>query len=270
MSKNRKKINKGISFSLIVFIITMFFFYLPIIVLIILSFNASKTMTWGGFSLRWYEQLFFKSQDLWKAFGNSILLAFMSSAFATVIGTLGAIGIYWYNFKFKKYIEVTSYLPLILPDIIMVVFLLIMFNIFREFLGFQLGLITIFIAHTTFNIPYVLFIVMSRLEEFDYSIIEAAYDLGAGEIDTLLKVIVPISLPGIIAGFLISVTLSIDDFVITFFVSGPGSSTLPLHIYSMIRYGASYVINAISVILIITSILFAFSTRNFYKYMLSN
>ena len=270
MPKNSTKIKKGLSFSLIIFIITMVFFYLPIIVLTVLSFNASKTMGWGGFSLRWYEELFFNSEDLWGAFGNSIIIALLSSAFATVIGTLGAIGIYWYNFKFKKYIEVTSYLPLILPDIIMGVSLLIMFNLFMSVFRFQLGLTTIFIAHTTFNIPYVLFIVMSRLEEFDYSIIEAAYDLGAGELETLLKVIIPVSLPGIIAGFLISVTLSIDDFVITFFVSGPGSSTLPLHIYSMIRFGSSYVINAISVILIIVSILFAFSTRKFYKYMLSN
>jgi spermidine/putrescine transport system permease protein len=108
---------------------------------------------------------------------------------------------------------------------------------------------------------------MARLEEFDFSIIEAAYDLGAREIDTLMKVIIPISSPGIISGFLMAVTLSLEDFVITFFVAGPGSSTLPLHVYSMIRFGVSPVINALSVIIIAGTILLAFSTKNIVKYI---
>ena len=250
-------------FSLFVFTTTMVFFYAPLIVLIVYSFNNSKTMHWEGFSLRWYYELFLHSRDLWHAFGNSVIIALTSSTLSTVLGTLGAIGIYWYNFRFRKYVQITSFLPLILPEIIIGVSLLIFFAA----IGLQLGLLTIFIAHVTFNVPYVLLIVSSRLDEFDHSIIEAAYDLGAGEIDALLKVIVPVSMPGIIAGFLVSVTLSLEDFVITFFVAGPGSSTLPLHIYSMIRFGVSPVINALSVVLIAGSIILAFSTKGIYKYI---
>ncbi|OHD24454.1 MAG: spermidine/putrescine ABC transporter permease [Spirochaetes bacterium GWD1_27_9] len=247
------------------FIITMLFFYAPLFILIVFSFNSSKNISWAGFSLKWYKELFFNSSSLWNSFGNTIIVALTSAIVSTVIGTLGAIGIYWYKFKFKKYIEIVSYLPLILPEIIIGVSLLIFFSGIK----LQLGLFTIFLAHVTFNLPYVLLIVMARLSEFDYSILEAAYDLGAREIDTLLKVIIPMSLPGIISGFLIAVTLSLDDFVITFFVTGPGSSTLPLHIYSMIRFGVSPVINALSVVLIAGSIILAISSKGLYKYMFS-
>lgn len=255
--------HKKPAFSLFMFTVTMMFFYAPLVVLIVFSFNNSKTMHWEGFSFRWYHELFFNSRDLWKAFGNSIVIALTSATVSTVLGTLGAIGVYWHNFRFKKYVQITSFLPLILPEIIIGVSLLILFAA----IGLKLGLLTIFIAHVTFNLPYVLLIVSSRLDEFDHSIIEAAYDLGAREIDALLKVIVPVSMPGIIAGFLVSITLSLEDFVITFFVAGPGSSTLPLHIYSMIRFGVSPVINALSVILISGSIILAFSTQGIYKYI---
>jgi spermidine/putrescine transport system permease protein len=194
---------------------------------------------------------------------NSAIVAITSSILSTIIGTLGAIGIYWYNFKFKKILQVASFLPLILPEIIIGVSLLIFFAGIK----LKIGMFTIFLAHTTFNIPFVVLIVMARLEEFDFSIIEAAYDLGAREIDTLMKVIIPISSPGIISGFLMAVTLSLEDFVITFFVAGPGSSTLPLHVYSMIRFGVSPVINALSVIIIAGTILLAFSTKNIVKYI---
>jgi len=150
-----------------------------------------------------------------------------------------------------------------LPEIIIGVSMLIFFASVK----LPLGLLTIIIAHITFNIPYVLLIVMARLSEFDYSIIEAAYDLGAKEIDTLLKVIIPMSLPGIISGFLVAITLSIDDFVITFFVTGPGASTLPLHIYSMLRFGLSPVINSLSVILIVGSLVFALTSKKMFRHM---
>jgi spermidine/putrescine transport system permease protein len=133
---------------------------------------------------------------------------------------------------------------------------------------FKLGLMSIFLAHTTFNIPFVLFIVLSRLDDFDFSIVEAAYDLGASERQALTKVILPNLMPGIISGFLMAITLSLDDFVITFFVAGPGSSTLPLHIYSMIKFGVSPIINALSVILIAGTIALAMSTKKIQKYMI--
>lgn len=249
--------------SLFLFILTMIFFYAPLVLLVVYSFNSSKTMTWEGFSFKWYEQLFFNSDSLWRSFFNSIIIALTSATVSTVIGTLGAIGIYRYKFKFKKYTEVVSYLPLILPEIIIGVALLIFFNKIH----LKLGLASIIIAHITFNIPYVLFIVMARLSEFDNSVLEAAYDLGATELDTLRKVIIPMAKPGIISAFLIAITLSLDDFVITFFVAGPGSSTLPLHVYSMIRFGVTPVINALSVVLILASIILAVSSKKMFKYM---
>lgn len=252
------------TFSPIMFTLVMIFFYLPLLILVIFSFNHSKTMSWGGFSLKWYQELFLNSQSLWNSVLNSVIIALSSATLSTVIGTLGAIGIYWYNFRLKKILQIASFLPLILPEIIIGVSLLIFFAGIK----LKLSLFTIFLAHTTFNIPFVLLIVMARLEEFDFSVIEAAYDLGAREIDALLKVIIPISFPGILSGFLMAVTLSLEDFVITFFVAGPGSSTLPLHVYSMIRFGVSPVINALSVVIISATVLLALSTRNIYKYII--
>jgi spermidine/putrescine transport system permease protein len=256
--KNRR------TFSPLMFTLVMIFFYLPLAILIIFSFNHSKTMAWGGFSLKWYQELFFNSQSLWSSVLNSVIIALSSATLSTLIGTLGAIGIYWYNFRLKKILQIATFLPLILPEIIIGVSLLIFFAGIK----LKLSLFTIFLAHTTFNIPFVLLIVMARLEEFDFSVIEAAYDLGAREIDALLKVIIPISFPGILSGFLMAVTLSLEDFVITFFVAGPGSSTLPLHVYSMIRFGVSPVINALSVVIIAATVLLALSTKNIYKYII--
>ena len=247
--------------SFIIFILAMIFFYLPLIVLIIYSFNDGKGMIWNGFSLRWYKELFKHSNNIWKAFYYSIFIALISAFVSTVIGTLGAIALKWFDFRGKKYLKNLSVLPLVVPDIIIGVSLLIMFATLK----FKLGITTIFIAHTTFNIPYVLFIVLSRLDEFDYSIVEAAYDLGATNRQTLTKVIIPMLLPAIISAFLMALTLSFDDFVITFFVSGPGSSTLPLRTYSMIRLGVSPVVNALSVILIVISILLTLSTKKLQK-----
>jgi spermidine/putrescine transport system permease protein len=242
---------------------TMFFFYAPLLVLIVFSFNEGRSMNFTGFSFKWYKVLFFESAKLWGSFYNTILIAITSALVSTVIGTLGAIGIYWYNFKMKRYLEVVSYLPIILPEIIIGVSMLMFF----AGMNMPLGLSTIIIAHITFNIPYVLLIVIARLSEFDYSIIEAAHDLGATEMDTLLKVIIPMCMPGIISGFLVAITLSFDDFVITFFVTGPGASTLPLHIYSMLRFGLSPAINSLSVVLIVGSLAMAFMSKKLFKHM---
>jgi spermidine/putrescine transport system permease protein len=242
---------------------TMFFFYAPLLVLIVFSFNEGRSMNFTGFSFKWYKVLFFDSAKLWGSFYNTLLIAVTSALVSTVIGTLGAIGIYWYNFKLKRYLEVVSYLPIILPEIIIGVSMLMFF----AGINMPLGLSTIIIAHITFNIPYVLLIVIARLSEFDYSIIEAAHDLGATEMDTLLKVIIPMCIPGILSGFLIAITLSVDDFVITFFVTGPGASTLPLHIYSMLRFGLSPAINALSVVLIVGSLVMAFMSKKLFRHM---
>ncbi|MDR1031204.1 MAG: ABC transporter permease [Treponema sp.] len=251
------------SFSQTVFIATIGFLFLPLFVLILYSFNASKGMNWTGFSLVWYEQLFFHSRDLWRSFWNSMLIAVSSAASATLIGTLGAIGVNWYRFKLRNYVQTISFLPMILPEIIIGVSL----SIFFAGIKMRLGLLTIFIAHTTFNLPFVFLMVMARLDEFDFSIIEAAHDLGANESQTLLKVTIPICMPGIVSGFLTAVTISLEDFVITYFVAGPGSSTLPLYIYSAIRFGVSPVINALSVVMILGTVLLTYLLRNFLKYI---
>jgi len=250
------------TFSKVVFFSTVSFLFLPLLLLVLYSFNESKTMSWQGFSFVWYQKLFLESRDLWKSFWNSIFIAVTSAFSATIIGTLGAIGISWHRFRLKKYVQIISFMPLILPEIIIGVSMLIFFAGIK----LHLGLFTIFIAHTSFNLPFVLLIVLSRLEEFDYSIIEASYDLGAKELQTLFKVIIPVSMPGIFSAFLTAVTLSLEDFVITFFVSGPGSTTLPLYIYSMIRFGVSPVINALSVVMLSGTVLLVFLMRNFLKY----
>lgn len=256
--------------SMFFFILVMIFFYMPIVMLIILSFNESKSFILTKFSLRWYIELFTKSPDLWRAFGRSLIIGLSSSVFSVFVATFGAMGIKWYNSKLKGYVKFLNYIPLILPDLIIGVALLIFFNMQIGFYnGIELGMKTIFIAHTTFNIPFSLFIIMARLEEFDYSIIEAARDLGANEFQTLIKVIIPTMMPGIISAFLMAMTLSLDDFVITSFVTGTNSNTLPVQIYSMIKFGVSPVINALSTILIIGTIILSLSSRRLQKYMLS-
>jgi spermidine/putrescine transport system permease protein len=259
----RRAYLKRFSFSQTVFVATIVFLFLPLFVLILYSFNASKGMNWAGFSFRWYEQLFLHSRDLWRAFRNSAFIALSSAATATILGTFGAIGVNWYRFRLRNYIQTISFMPMILPEIIVGVSL----SLFFAGIKLRLGLLTIFIAHATFNLPFVFLMVMARLDEFDFSIIEAARDLGANERQTLLNVTIPICMPGIISGFLTAVTISLEDFVITSFVSGPGSSTLPIYIYSAIRFGVSPVINALSVVMILGTVLLTCLLRNFLKYI---
>jgi len=249
--------------SRLVFWMTVFFLFLPLFVLLLYSFNEGKSFTWSGFSLTWYEKLFTSSRELWDAVGKSLIIALTSSLAATIIGTLGAIGINWYKFFFKKYTQVVSFMPLVLPEIIVGVSILIFFNMIK----FPLGMMSVFVAHVSFTVPFVLLMVMARLAEFDFSIIEASRDLGATELQTLFKVIIPISMPGIVSGFLTAFTLSLEDFVVTFFVAGPGSSTLPLYIYSAIRFGVTPTINALSVIIILATVLLALSAKRFFKYI---
>jgi spermidine/putrescine transport system permease protein len=247
-----------------VFIVTIVFLFLPLLVLILYSFNDSSGMNWTGFSFRWYGRLA-SSRELWRAFGNSVIVALSSSATATALGTLGAIGVNWYRFRLRNYVQTVSFMPMILPEIIIGVSL----QIFFAGIGIPQGLLTIYIAHTTFNLPFVFLMVTARLDEFDFSIIEAARDLGASERQTLFKVTLPVCMPGILSGLLTAITLSLEDFVITFFVAGPGSSTLPLFIYSAItrRGGLTPVISALSVVMILGTVLLTTLLRNFLKYI---
>lgn len=252
---------KPFSFSRIVLVVTLIFLFLPLFYIIFFSFNSSKGAEFTGFSLQWYHKLFFDSDDLWQSLLNSFIIALSSSAVATVLGTLAAIGICWYKFKGKMYIQTISFLPMVLPEVIVGVSMLIFFS----GIGLPLGMFTIFAAHTTFCLPFVFLMVMARLDEFDFSIIEAAHDLGATDRQTMIKVIIPAIMPGVLSGFLMSITMSLEDFVITFFVSGPGSTTLPLYVYSMIRYGVSPAVNALSFVMILATVIVAFCLRKFLK-----
>ncbi|TXT47217.1 MAG: spermidine/putrescine transport system permease protein [Spirochaetes bacterium] len=252
--------------SSIVFWVVIAFLFAPLFVLILYSFNASRSGEWAGFSLVWYKKLFLESPELWRAFKNSLAIALSSAAMATVLGTLAAVGTARYSFKLKSYVATMSFIPMILPEIVVGVSLLVFF----AGIGLKLGMISVWIAHTTFNIPFVYLLVSARLEESDPTVVEAARDLGASELQTLFKVVIPMALPGVASAFLTAVTLSLEDFVITFFVSGPGATTLPLYIYSMIRFGLSPVVNALSAVMVAGTVLLVYPMRNFLKVFASN
>lgn len=246
-----------LKFPYYILALVLVFLYAPLLVLCLYAVNASASTHWTGFSLRWFRELFGNSPELWTAFGNTLLVALSAGAVATVLGAAGAIGMRWSRFRFKGVIEGMAFLPMVTPEIIVGVSLLLLF----ANLGVPLSLFTVFLAHVSFCLPFTWLIVMARLEGFDGSLLEAARDLGAGEWQTLTRVLLPIAAPGILSAFLMAITLSMEDFVITFFVSGPGSSTLAVHIYGMMRLGVSPVINALSVILLAGTALLAFATR---------
>ncbi len=260
-AKRRWKKHNHFSMSTFILWATIFFLFIPLFVVVFFSFNASKDTNFTGFSFIWYEKLILDSLPLWQALLNTVIVALSSSLVATILGTLAAIGISWYKFRGRNYIQSISFLPMVLPEVIMGVSMLIFFSGVK----LSLGLFTIFIAHTTFCLPFVYLMVSARVDEFDYSIIEASHDLGATEIQTLFKVIIPAIMPGILSGFMMSVTMSMEDYVITSLVSGPGSTTLPIYVYSMIRFGVSPVINALSFVLIIIICAITIILRNGLK-----
>ena len=234
------------------------FLYAPILVLVFFSFNSSRsTQVWTGFSTEWYGELL-RDQTILDAFRTSIIVGVTATAIATVIGTLTALALTRYRFRGKTVADSTIYAATVMPEIVVGVSLLVFFVA----AGFALGITTIIIAHVAFTISFVTIVVRARLSGMDQSIEEAAQDLGATPVQTFLRVTLPLILPGVMAGALLAFTLSFDDFVITFFVAGVGSSTLPLKIYSMIRFGVSPTINALStVVLIATMVLILGGSR---------
>lgn len=193
------------------------FLYLPIIVLIVNSFNASKFgIKWDGFTTKWYSALF-NNDSLIQAAGHSITIAILSSTAATVIGSLTAVALFRYKFKVKPAVNGLLFVVMMSPDIVMAISLLALFLV----VGFQLGLITLLISHITFCLPFVVVTVYSRLKGFDVKMLEAAKDLGASEWTILKRIIFPLAKPAIAAGWLLSFTLSLDDVIISSFVTGP-------------------------------------------------
>jgi spermidine/putrescine transport system permease protein len=237
---------KSNRFSLFLAAGILFFLYLPIIVLVINSFNESRFGgVWTGFSLKWYERLW-HDRLIWSALTNSLIVAALSTVFATVLGTLAALALYKYKTALQKTHYALVYISLIIPDILMGVSMLLFFVALSTSLGF----LTVLIAHTTFCLSYVAMLVRARLDHFDYAQVEAAYDLGASSWDVFRKVMIPFLMPAIVAGALLAFTLSIDDFVITFFVVGPGFTTLPIYVYSMIKFGSPPLINALATVML--------------------
>ena len=234
------------------------FFYLPILVLVVNSFNDARFGgRWRGFTFKWYGQLF-QHADIWRAFENTLDIAVAATLVSAVIGTLAAFALHRYHSRLQRTHYALIYTPLVFPDILMGMSLLLFFIA----LGVNLGLLTIFLAHVTFCISYVAMVVLSRLQDFDFQTIEAAQDLGANWWQATCRVMLPLLAPGIAAGGLLAFTLSIDDFVISFFVAGTGSTTLPIRIYSMIKHGSPAVINALSTLmLIITFAVIIFSQK---------
>jgi spermidine/putrescine transport system permease protein len=235
---------------LITLIVVLVFFYLPILFLVINSFNNSRYASkWSGFSTRWYERLFERT-DILAALGNSIKIATAASIFSMILGTAAAFALHRYKSRLQDVHRLLVTVPLVLPDILMGMSLLLLF----VSSGKSLSLVTITVAHITFCLSYVALVVQARLQDFDFNVVEAARDLGASKIQAFAKVTFPLLAPGILAGGLLAFTLSIDDYVITYFVKGPGSDTLPTLVYSMIKKSKDLpVINALSSLMLIVT-----------------
>ncbi|WP_455372947.1 ABC transporter permease [Limibacillus halophilus] len=225
------------------------FLYVPIAVLMVLSFNKAGLPTaWTGLSLKWYGVLT-ESGPILSAARNTIVVAVISTLIATTLGTLLALGVE--KRRYNAGLEAVLFAPMIIPDIVLAIALLSFFTLLQV----TLGLHSIILSHVVFNIAFVCAVVRTRLRSFDWSIVEASIDLGASEFTTFRRVTLPAIFPGVLAGALLAFTLSVDEFIIAFFTAGPGqsSTTLPMQIYSMIRFGVTPEINAMATIVMLVS-----------------
>ena len=223
------------------------FLFAPLVVLVVNSFNASRFGgEWEGFTWMWYEKLW-AAGEIWESLWITLKIAVSASLAAMVLGTLAAYALHRFRSGLQSVHHMLITLPLVMPDILMGISLLALFVL----TGVETGLLTIWIAHVTFCLSFVTMVVLGRLQDFDFTLLDAARDLGATQAQAVKKVLLPLLLPGVLAGGLLAFTLSIDDYVITFFVSGPGTTTLPLRVASMMKTSRSLpVINALSTLLI--------------------
>ncbi|WP_407333118.1 spermidine/putrescine ABC transporter permease PotC [Enterovibrio sp. 27052020O] len=226
------------------------FLYIPIVILIVNSFNESKFgIEWKGFTTKWYTQLL-SNDSLVQAAGNSLTIAVFSATAAAVIGSLTAVALYRYRFRGKKFVNGMLFVVMMSPDIVMAISLLALFVL----IGAQLGFLTLLLSHITFCLPFVVVTVYSRLNGFDLRMLEAAKDLAASEWVILTKIILPLAAPAVAAGWLLSFTLSLDDVIVSSFVTGPSYEILPLKIYSMVKVGVSPEVNALATLMLIVSL----------------
>lgn len=238
-----------LNFSLLLSVFV--YLYAPIAVLIGNSFNASRYgIGWQGFTLDWYAKLL-DNETLMTAVFNSLLVATLSATAAAVIGTLTATALYRYPFRIKPAVNFMLFSNMLTPDIVMAISLLAAFIV----IGLQLGFWSLLIAHITFCLPYVVATVYARLAGSDPRILEAARDLGASEAQIISRIIVPMAMPAILSGWLLSFTLSLDDVVVSTFVTGPGYEILPIKVYAMVRVGVVPEVNALATLLLVVSLL---------------
>lgn len=238
---------KRFSFTKIYTALVFAFLYIPIFVLIANSFNASKSRTvWTGFTLDWYSKLI-HNETILSSLLNTLIVALAASVAATILGTAAAIGIYNMRTLSRRIVMNVSNLPLLNPEIVTGVSLMLLF----KFMQMEFGYVTLILAHVSFCVPYVILNVMPKLRQMDRNLCEAAQDLGCNQWQVFRKVVIPEILPGIITGFLMSVTYSIDDFVISYFTYGATSQTLSITIYSMTRRKVSPEVNALSAIIFV-------------------
>ena len=237
-------------------IFNVLFLYLPILVLLVFSFNSSRlAATWQGFSWHWYGQLI-QDRALQAATWNSLVVAVVSTIVATGLGIPAAIGLEWLARRSQQILGGMFLLPLVIPEVMMGVSLLLFFVM----IGVPLGLTTVMLGHAAFNLPVVIVIVRAKLRKLDPCLQEAAADLGASPWEVFRLVTLPLLRPAILGAILMAFTVSLDDFIVTFFIAGPGATTLPLKVYSMIKSGVSPEINALSALIVLLSMgLVAFS-----------
>lgn len=262
-------------------VLALAFLYLPILILIIYSFNASRfNAVWRGFTLDWYRSLFSNagatiatssSAGIWTALNNSLLIAAISTVLATVFGTTIALALERFHFPGRKAVEALLFLPIIMPEITigisLLVFFTLVFRIVENLTGIRLnlGLPTVIIGHVVFNISFVTITVRARLAELDPILEQAAFDLGANEWRAFWRITLPLIWPAIFSAALLAFTLSLDDFVVTFFTTGVGSVTLPLFVYGMIKFAVTPAINAISTLMLFASLLLVLSSLKVQK-----
>lgn len=242
--------------------VVLAFFYVPIGALVLKSFNSARySPEWKGFTWRWYERLL-EREDILSALVNSLKVAGVAAAASMLLGTCAAFALHRYRSRLQEVHRMMINVPLVLPDILMGMSLLLLFIA----LGLSLSLATITVAHITFCLSYVTLVVLARLQDFDPSIVEAARDLGASRVQAFVRVTLPVIFPGILAGGLLAFTLSIDDYVITFFVKGPGSDTLSTLVYSMIKKSKDLpVINALSTLMLLSTFLLVFASQRLVR-----
>lgn len=232
------------------------FLYAPIAVVMVYSFNAAKYGgPWRGFTTRWYASLLDSPEKL-AAARNTLELGVASTALSTLLGTGLGYGLARYEFPGKRLFSFLMYIPVVIPDIVMAVAMLMFYALVRSWLGlFELGMTTMILAHVTFQIPFVAIVVRSRMAGMDPALEEAAHDLGASSLRTFFHVTLPLILPGVVAGAMLAFTLSLDDFVVSFFTTGPGANTLPILIYSSVKRGITPDINALSTLIVLASVI---------------